>query len=282
MNNIEIEKLIKISYEIRKDVINMLAKAGSGHLGGSLGMADIFTVLYFNELKHDPLQPDWELRDRVIVSNGHIAPVWYATLSNAGYFSKKELFSLRQFGSRLQGHPSRLSGLPGIESSSGSLGQGLSVATGMALAAKFFQSDYRVFCLMGDGELQEGNVWEAFMSAGHYKLANLLAIVDRNRLQIDGNTEEVMSLEPLKNKITDFNWNVLECDGNDIKDILRCFKSVSWSQKPTCVIANTVMGRGVKSIENNHLWHGKAPNNEEAINFLIELKDYYTKFLVNN
>jgi transketolase len=271
----KLEKLIKISYEIRKDVINMLTKAGSGHLGGSLGMADIFAVLYFSELNHDPLNPNWEMRDRVIVSNGHIAPVWYATLSNSGYFDKKELFSLRQFGSRLQGHPSKLSGLHGIESSSGSLGQGLSVATGMALASKFFKKNYRIFCLMGDGELQEGNVWEAFMSAGHYKLDNLLAIVDRNRLQIDGNTENVMSLEPLKNKIISFNWNVLECDGNDINDLLCCFKSISWIQKPTCVIANTTMGKGVKSIENNHLWHGKAPNSEEAINFLIELEEYY-------
>ncbi len=270
-----LNELVKKSYNIRKDVINMLARAGSGHLGGSLGMADIFTVLYFSELRHDPNNPKWDLRDRLVLSNGHVAPVWYATLSNAGYFPKEELFTLRQFGSRLQGHPSRLNGLPGIESSSGSLGQGLSIALGMAISAKYLNKSYRIFCLMGDGEMQEGNIWEAIMAAGHYQLDNLLAIVDRNKLQIDGDTEQVMALEPLKEKIIYFNWNVLECNGNDISSLLECLQLISWSQKPTFIIAHTTMGKGVKSIENNHLWHGKAPNMDEAQKFLIELDEYY-------
>jgi transketolase len=263
--------------QIRIDIIKSLAEAGSGHSGATLGLADIFTALYFNILNHDPQQPDWEERDRLILSIGHAAPVLYASLAHSGYFSVKELLTLRKLGSRLQGHPGREHGLPGLELSAGSLGQGLSVAVGMALAAKMDNKSWRVFSIHGDGELQEGSVWEAAMSAGHYKLDNLVAVIDRNNLQIDGIVTNVMNIEPLADKWKSFGWNVIEIDGHDFQQILKAFRSQTsdfrpqTSGLPTVIIANTIMGKGVRSIEDNNLWHGKAPTKEQALQFISEL-----------
>jgi transketolase len=255
--------------EIRKSIVKMLAEAGSGHLGGSLGLADIFTALYFDVLKHDPHNPAWIDRDRVILSIGHVAPVLYATLAHAGYFPVEELATLRKLGSRLQGHPGRDHGLPGLELSAGSLGQGLSVAVGMALAARLDGRKHRIFCIMGDGELQEGSIWEGAMAAAHYHLNNLTAIVDRNGLQIDGKTEEVMALEPLAEKWESFGWNVLSCDGHNLLSIKETLQEAGGSiQQPTVILANSVMGKGVPGIENDHHWHGKVPTLQQAKEFI--------------
>jgi transketolase len=268
--------LVRISKNIREEVIKSLALAGSGHLGGSLGLADVFTVLYFHILNHKADNPNWNDRDRVILSIGHVAPVLYATLANANYFSRDELKTLRKLGSRLQGHPGRDHGLPGLELSAGSLGQGLSVAVGMALSAKIDKSSWRVFSIHGDGELQEGSIWEAAMSASHYKLDNLTAIVDRNFCQIDGTTNKVMEIEPLKEKWEAFGWQVYECNGNSIEQLINTIESSNkFKGKPKVIIAKTRMGCGVQSIENDYHWHGKAPNNEEAVRFLAELEAYY-------
>lgn len=241
-------------------MVKSLAEAGSGHLGASLGLADVFTVLYFSVLNHRPDKPLWEDRDRLILSIGHVAPVLYAALANAGYFPKQELMTLRKLGSRLQGHPGRDHGLPGIELSAGSLGQGLSVAVGMALAAKMDKKLWKVFCINGDGEMQEGSIWEAAMSAAYYKLDNLTTIVDRNKVQIDGENSDVMEIEPLVDKWKSFGWDVLLCNGNDVSKLLKVFsKAKSLSGKPKVIIAETLMGKGVKTIENNYKWHGKVP-----------------------
>ncbi len=267
------EELNNIAIEIRCDIIKSLCAAGSGHLGGSLGLADVFTSLYFSVLKHDPNNAAWENRDRLILSIGHVAPVLYASLANAGYFPKKELLTLRKLGSRLQGHPSKDFGLPGIEISSGSLGQGLSVSVGLALSARLKKETWRVYTVMGDGELQEGSVWEAAMSAAHYKLNMITAIIDRNNCQIDGRTSSVMELEPLAEKWKSFGWNVLECNGNDISEfITACESAKMCSDKPSVIIARTLMGKGVKEIEDDYHWHGKAPNEAEAIRFIGQLK----------
>lgn len=259
---------------IRISIVQSLAAAGSGHTGGSLGLADIFTTLYFNVMNHKPDCPDWEDRDRLVLSIGHVAPVLYATLAHCGYFPIEELLTLRKLNSRLQGHPGKDHGLPGIEVSSGSLGQGLSVATGMALAAKMDKKSYRIFSIHGDGELQEGAIWEAAMAAAHHKLNNLLAIVDRNQCQIDGYTHQVMEIEPLKDKWKSFGWNVLECDGNNINTILDTFSKLQnqITAQPTVIIAHTLMGKGIKQIENNYRWHGKVPSMEEAAQFTKELQ----------
>ncbi|MCX7863046.1 MAG: transketolase [Bacteroidales bacterium] len=271
--------LLQTSYKIRKSIIEMLAEAGSGHLGGSLGLADIFTCLYFSELKHNPNNPSWEERDRLILSIGHVAPVLYATLAYAGYFDTKELLSLRKINSRLQGHPGKDKGLPGIEISSGSLGQGLSIATGLALGLKSNQNPARVFCICGDGELQEGSIWEAAMAAAHYKLDNLICIVDRNGVQIDGTTSEVMEIEPLTLKWAAFGWYVSTTNGNNIADILNTFDETrNILSKPKVIIASTSMGKGVKSIENDYRWHGKAPSKEQALQFLKELEHGYLHY----
>ena len=270
----DITSLQNISLEIRKDVIRSLAEAGSGHLGGSVGLADIFTCLYFNILNHKPENPNWEDRDRLILSIGHVAPVLYTVLAHAGYFDKSELLTLRKLGSRLQGHPGREHGLPGIELSAGSLGQGLSVAVGLALAAKMDKKSWRVFSIHGDGELQEGSIWEAAMSAAHYKLNNLIALIDRNSVQIDGPTSKVMEIEPLKQKLESFGWNVLECDGHNHKQIIETYKqAISYTFGPTAIIAKTFMGKGVKSIENDYTWHGKAPSVQQAEIFIHELEN---------
>ena len=268
----DINRLKAIAKNIRKNTLLSLTESGSGHTGGSLGLADVFTVLYFNEMNHDPKFPGHPDRDRLILSVGHVAPGWYATLAEAGYFDKEELMTLRKLGSRLQGHPATDHNLPGVESSAGSLGQGLSISVGMALSDKMDDKDRRVFCLLGDGELQEGSVWEAAMSAGHHKLKNLVAIVDRNYLQIDGDTEDVMSLRPLSQKWKAFGWDVRLCDGNSIEDIVHTFSTINYADHPTVIIAKTKMGAGVKSIEGDYKWHGKVPNKEELAKFLEELE----------
>jgi transketolase len=260
-------RLLGIAAEIRKSVVKSLLEAGSGHLGGSLGLADIFTALYFSEVKHDPIHPAWAERDRLILSIGHVAPVLYAALAHAGYFPVDELLTLRKLGSRLQGHPGRDHGLPGIELSAGSLGQGLSVAVGMALATRMDHQDHRIYSIHGDGELQEGSIWEAAMAASHHQLGNLTAIVDRNGLQIDGSTEKVMHLEPLADKWKSFGWNVLTCDGHDFNDIIQAIRLAGTSgNKPTVIIAKTIMGKGIPSIENDYRWHGRIPTPEMASN----------------
>lgn len=266
------DQLKAIVKSVRKSVITSLSAAGSGHLGGSLGLADILTFLYFNIMNHDPADPGWKGRDRLILSIGHVAPVLYATLAHAGYFSIDELVTLRKLGSRLQGHPGRDHGLPGLELSAGSLGQGLSVAVGMALAGRIDQSDHNVYCILGDGELQEGSVWEAAMAATHHKLGNLCAIVDRNGVQIDGCTEKVMAVEPLADKWSSFGWQVFTCDGNDFGELADVFAKISPDrEQPSVIIAKTVMGKGITAIEGDYRWHGKAPTREQAIEFIKEI-----------
>jgi len=266
------EILKEIAAKIRVHIVRSLTEAGSGHLGGSLGLADIFTYLYFNVMTYNPNKPEWKGRDRLILSIGHVAPVLYATLSEAGFFDDSELLTLRKLGSRLQGHPGKDKGLPGIEVSSGSLGQGLSIGVGLALSYKYDKMANKTFVIMGDGELQEGSVWEAAMSAAHYKLDNLIAIVDRNNKQIDGDTSDVMNIEPLQKKWEAFGWHVLTCNGNDFKSIHSTFKKLhKVSQKPHLIIANTYMGKGIRSIENDYRWHGKVPSKEQAENFIKEL-----------
>lgn len=269
----DVQVLKKISSNIRRNILRSLAASGSGHTGGSLGLADVFTCLYFSVMNHNPQNPQWEDRDRLILSIGHVAPVLYSTLAQAGYFPEGELLTLRKLGSRLQGHPGRDHGLPGIELSAGSLGQGLSVATGMALSAKYDKKNHRIFCVMGDGELQEGSVWEAAMGASHYRLDNLCVIVDRNKLQIDGSTSDVMEIEPLADKWQSFGWKVIACNGNDHEELLSSFsENEKSSGRPVVIIANTLMGKGVKAIENNYRWHGKAPSKEEAEQFIAALE----------
>lgn len=247
------------AYDIRRTIIEMLAAAGSGHTAGPLGMADIFTALYFHVLKHDPKNPDLEDRDRLILSNGHITPVRYAAMAHAGYFPVEECLTLRKFGSRLQGHPEREK-LPGVETTSGPLGSGLSQASGYAYAARMDGKKFRVFCAMSDGEQAEGNTWEAAMFAGNYRLSNLTAIMDRNNIQIDGNTEDVMPLEPLADKYRAFNWHVIEVDGHNIAQFIEaCDEARSIQEKPTLILAHTTPGKGIPTIENDYRWHGNPP-----------------------
>ena len=264
--------LEKMAKSIRETIIQMLVAAGSGHTAGSLGMADIFTAFYFHILAHDPKRPDWEDRDRLILSNGHICPVLYATMAHAGYFLVAECLTLRKFGSRLQGHPER-SLLPGIETTSGPLGEGLSQAAGMAYAFRMDGKKQRVYCVMSDGEQEEGSTWEAAMFIGKNRLAGLTAIMDRNNIQIDGTTEQVMPLEPIADKYRAFNWNVIEVDGNNISEFIQAIdEAKTMEEKPTIIIARTVPGKGVPEIENNYIWHGKAPTTEEGGRFLKEIR----------
>lgn len=252
--------LEKIATEIRVDLIKMLEEAGSGHSAGPLGLADIFTALYFKVLKHDPKNPDWDARDILILSNGHCVPIRYVTMAHAGYFPKKELMTLRKFGSRLQGHPERLK-LPGMETTSGPLGCGLSQAAGMALAMRMDNIHHRwVYVVMGDGELDEGNIWEAAMLTSKYKLSNIIGIIDRNNIQIDGVTEKVMPLEDLKAKWEAFGWHVLEIDGNDVEAVIdACNMAKAIVEKPVMIIAHTVPGKGVSFMEYDFHWHGTPP-----------------------
>ena len=260
MNNLELEKMAN---EIRKDIVTAVHSAKSGHPGGSLSSADIFTYLYFEEMNVDPANPKWEDRDRFVLSKGHVAPGLYSTLAEKGYFPKEDLKTLRHTGSYLQGHPD-MKHIPGIDMSSGSLGQGVSVAVGMAAAGKYDKKDYRVYTLTGDGEIQEGQIWEAAMWAGHRKLDNLVVIVDNNNLQIDGSVEDVCSPYPIDKKFEAFNFHVINIDGNDFDQIRAAFKEARETKgMPTAIIAKTVKGKGVSFMENAGGWHGTAPNAEE-------------------
>jgi len=277
MSNLTEDKITfleKTANDIRISIIEMLMEAKSGHTAGPLGMADIFTLFYFHILRHDPKNPTWPERDRVVLSNGHICPVLYSTMAHAGYFPVEELKTLRKFGSRLQGHPHR-EYLPYIETSSGPLGSGLSQAVGMALADKIDGERSRtIYCFMSDGELDEGNTWEAVMMAGKNKLHNLIAVIDRNNIQIDGFTEDTMPLEPLHSKWKSFNWNVIEVSGHDFKSLNEVVEEAEATyEKPTVIIAHTIPGKGVKEFERDYKWHGKAPNKEEGEMALKELRN---------
>lgn len=250
--------------EIRTEIIKMLVESGSGHSAGPLGMADIFSAFYFHILNHKPTDPMWEDRDRLILSNGHICPVRYAAMALAGYFPVSELKTLRRINSRLQGHPHRNS-LPGVETTSGPLGSGLSQAIGVALSAKLDGKKWRAYCFMSDGEHNEGNTWEAIMFAGKNRLRNLTAVIDRNNIQIDGHTEDVMPIEPLHEKYAAFGWHVLEIDGHNMYEIAAAVhEAAAIYEKPTAIIAHTIPGKGVSFMENNYLWHGKPPTEAEA------------------
>jgi transketolase len=256
---------------LRIDVIKMLNKAGSGHPAAALGLAEIFTALYFNFLNHNPKNPHWEKRDRLILSPGHVCPIRYAAMAESGYFPKEELETLRKLGSRLQGHPCRQD-LPGIELATASLGQGLGAAVGMALAAKHKKENHHIFCITSDGEHDEGSTWEAINAASKYQLNNLINIIDRNKIQISGNTESIWPLEPLKEKYKAFGWKVLEINGHDFKQIVDALEKAKQSKdKPTCIIAQVTPGKGVSFMENNYQWHGKAPNLDEMNKALKEL-----------
>lgn len=268
----QIKELEKKANDIRISIIESLVEAGSGHTAGSLGMADIFTALYFHILKHNPKKPDWSERDRLILSNGHICPVLYVTMAYAGYFPKSELKTLRKFKSPLQGHPHR-EWLKGIETSSGPLGCGLSQAVGMAIADRMDNSNKNIYCLMSDGELQEGNIWEGAMLAGKEKLQNLTAIIDRNNIQIEGITETVMPLEPLDEKFNSFGWHVIEIDGHNFESIVGAVEEAkAITTKPVVIIAYTVPGKGVKEFERDYHWHGKPPTREQGEKAIKELK----------
>lgn len=263
----------------RQLLISMLLAAGSGHSAGPLGMADIFTSLYFSILHHDPKNPSWDDRDRLILSNGHICPIQYVVMSMAGYFPKEELQTLRKINSRLQGHPHR-SALPGLETTSGPLGEGLGQSVGMTLRARMDKKSYYTYCLTSDGEHQEGSTWEAAMAAGKWKLDHLIEIIDFNNIQIDGPVSDIMPLEPFKEKYAAFNWHVLEVDGNNIGLFIQTVeKAKSLSGKPTIIIAKTIPGKGVSFMEGNYLWHGKPPNAEEAAKALEQLQAYAKSLL---
>ncbi len=268
-----IEELELKANAIRVDIIKMLEHAKSGHSAGPMGLADIFTALYFDIMKHDPKNPDWDERDILLLSNGHCVPVQYATMAHAGYFDTKELMTLRAFGTRLQGHPERTK-LPGLENTSGPLGCGLSQACGMALAMRMNKTSHRwIYVVMGDGEQDEGNVWEAAMLGSKYKLSNIIAITDRNNIQIDGPTESVMPLEDFKDKWEAFGWHVLEIDGNNMDAIIDAFAmGRAIVEKPTMIVAHTIPGKGVDFMEYDFHWHGTQPNHEQAVKALHELR----------
>jgi len=266
----DIKDLKLMANTVRQDIIRMLVKAGSGHSAGPLGMADVFTALYFNVLKQDPKKPLAPNRDRLILSNGHIVPVRYAAMARAGYFPVSELSTLRKYGSRLQGHPSRR-WFPAMEAATGSLGQGVCLAVGMALAAKLDKKKHHIYCVTSDGEHDEGSTWEAINAASKYKLDNLIFILDRNHIQICGYTYNVWPLEPLKAKYKAFNWNVISINGNDFKQILNAVKKAKKSKKPIIIIANVIPGKGVSFMENKYEWHGKAPDEKQAEKALSEL-----------
>ncbi|HSX19470.1 MAG TPA: transketolase [Candidatus Saccharimonadales bacterium] len=276
------DKLIDLDQKAnfaRQLVIEMLLEAGSGHSAGPLGMADIFTALYFHILNHDPKKPDLPERDRLILSNGHICPIRYVTMAMAGYFPTTELKTLRKIDSRLQGHPHRTA-LPGLETTSGPLGEGISQSIGICLAAKLNGAKFRTYCLTSDGEHQEGNTWEAIMLAAKYKLNNLTVVVDRNNIQIDGFTENVMPLEPFVSKYQAFGWEVLEVDGHNIRAFVdACREAESIYEKPTVIVAHTIPGKGVSFMEKDYIWHGKPPNAEEAKKALAELRTLQGKIV---
>lgn len=257
--------------QIRKHVVDSVYRAGSGHPGGSLSIADVLACLYFHEMRHDSEQPDWPDRDRLVLSKGHAAPALYAALALAGYFPKEELKKLRKTGHFLQGHPC-MKKVTGVDMSTGSLGQGLSAGIGMALAGRLDNKDYRVFAILGDGEIDEGQVWEAAAAASHHQLSNLIAILDRNGLQIDGHTEEILSLEPIKWRWRAFGWRVLTVDGHDIEEILSALQEATTNDKPTLIIAYTIKGKDVSFMEGTLSFHGKPPSEEQYIKAMSELE----------
>lgn len=270
--NHTIKELDTIANTIREDIIKMLVEAGSGHSAGPLGMADVFTALYFEIMNYDPKNPELPDRDRLILSNGHICPVRYAAMAEAGIIPKEELKTLRKLGSRLQGHPERLK-LPGVETTSGPLGSGLAQAVGYAYAARMDGRKFRVYCVCSDGEHEEGNHWEAVMFAGKNNLSNLTVIVDRNNIQIDGFTEDIMPLEPLIEKYKAFNWSAIDIDGHNIEEIVDAAnKAKAIAENPTVIIAHTIPGKGVDFMERKFEWHGKPPNEEEAKRAIKELR----------
>ena len=270
-NTVNIASLQNKAVTFRREILEMLNLAGSGHPGGSLSAVEIFIALYFYKIKHKPSDPKWEGRDRVIVSKGHCSPVTYVTLANAGYFPQEELKTFRKFKSRLQGHVHVK--VPGVEFNTGSLGHGLSYANGIALGAKLKGSDVNAYCIMGDGEIQEGSVWEAAMSASHFKLDNVCAIVDYNKVQENGPTNDIKSLEPLAKRWASFGWHVFEVDGNSLTQLIIALDEFDGIKgKPTVIIAHTVKGKGVSFMEGKAAWHGKAPNQEQLEQALNELK----------
>lgn len=272
MAEMKTQELIEMSRVVRRDIVTMVHEAGSGHPGGSLSSAELMTALYFGDvLKVDPKNPEWEERDRFILSKGHVAPVVYSVLARKGFFPVEELHTLRKLGSRLQGHPHKAH-TPGLDCSSGSLGQGLSIANGLGIAFKKQKKENRVYCLLGDGELQEGQVWEAVMTAAQQKLDNVCAIVDYNRVQLDGTTDEIKSLGDLSEKWREFGWNVVELDGHDMEAVMNAYGiAAACKGKPTVLIANTVKGKGVSFMENDCNWHGNAPSKEQLEQALKEI-----------
>lgn len=270
MNRPEISELKKKATQIRKDILKMLMLAGSGHTGGSLSIVEILVALYYYKLKHDPKNPEWAQRDRFILSKGHACPALYAVLADCGYFPKDELWGLRKLGCKLQGHAQK--GIPGVEVSSGSLGQGLSIANGIALASRLDKKEMRIYCLMGDGETNEGQVWEAAMTSAHYKLDQVCAIIDFNKLQIDGFCCDIKNMGPYVHKWHDFGWNTIEVDGHDVKQLMDALdKAEAVKGMPTVIIAHTVKGKGVSFVENKAEWHGIAPKKEEYERAIKEL-----------
>lgn len=267
-------ELADLARRLRLDSVRMLARAGSGHLGGCLSAADIMAVLYGERLRVRPEEPEWDGRDRFVLSIGHIAPVYYAALAERGFFPLEELLTLRELGSRLQGHPARSHSLPGVDTASGSLGQGLSVAVGFALAARLQEKEYHTYALLGDGELQEGQVWEAAMSASFYGLDHLTVLIDRNRVQIDGQNRQVMEVEPLAEKWQAFGWGCIATEGHKVPSLLSAFAQRDAVKKPCAIICETEMGQGVASIAGDYRWHGKAPSEEQAAQFEKEIEDY--------
>jgi transketolase len=271
-----ITELKRKAVQARKDILTMLEAAGSGHPGGSLSIVEILLALYDSVMRHKPGNPEWADRDRFILSKGHCCPALYAVLADYGYFPKEELMTLRQIGTRLQGHPQR--GLPGVEISSGSLGQGLSIANGMALAARIDKRDIRIYCLMGDGEINEGQIWEAAMTAAHYKLDTLCGIVDYNKYCIDGPLEEIMGIEPIAQKWSSFGWHTLEIHGHSFEELLKAFdEAKTVKEKPTVIIAHTIKGKGVSFMECNNKWHGVAPTKDELKQAFQELNEELKK-----
>lgn len=280
MQNEKIKELKKVAARVRKHIIDEVFSASSGHPGGSLSCADILTALYFNEMRVDPNNPKWPERDRFVLSKGHCAPALYAVLAEKGFFPEKDLVTFRSAESYLQGHPS-MKDVPGVDMSTGSLGQGISAAVGMALAGKVDNKDYRVYSILGDGELQEGQVWEAFMAAAHYKLDNLVAFLDHNGLQIDGNITDVMSPEKVEDKFSAFGWNMMVIDGHDFEQILAALESAkNCKGKPTVIVAKTVKGKGVSFMENQAGWHGSAPNKEQRDQAVAEIESYLSNLEV--
>ncbi len=272
LDSLELKNLQEKAKSIRRNIVEMVYSAVSGHPGGSLSIADVLTVLYFHEMNINVNNPKDENRDRLVLSKGHCSPALYSVLAEKGFFPKEDLNTFRKINSYLQGHPD-MKKIPGVDMTSGSLGQGLSVANGMAIAGKLDNKDYRVYCIMGDGEIEEGQIWEAAMTSSKYKLDNLCAIVDNNNLQIDGKIEDVMSPYPINKKFESFGFNVIEIDGHNFEEIINAFeKSKNVKEKPTVIIAKTTKGKGVSYMENQAGWHGKAPNEEEYKLALEELK----------